>query len=127
MFKGLIIFFILLINIVYAQWRYYANDYTYYNRLNYTNIVLVRNNISYKRNNKHLNLYLTDFLKLTASTRFNNNLINEILIGNIYDIASYDIRFKIYISNRVSLTNRFFIAGFNNRRYVNTISLSLKF
>jgi len=91
MFKLLIIFVILLINMVYAQWRYQANDYTYYNKLNYTNIVLVRNNISYKRNNKHLNLYLTDFLKLTASTRFNNNLINEILIGNIYDIASYDI------------------------------------
>ena len=127
MFKRLVIFLILVSSIVYAQWRYQGVNYTYFNKVNYSNINLNKSKQLYQKYNKHLTVYLSDVFKLTASTRFNNNLINEILIGNVYDIASYDIRFKIYLSNRVSLTNRFFIAGFNNRRYVNTISLSLKF
>lgn len=126
MFNKICIIVFILINLVFGQWRYQSKDYHFNNQLNYKQINL-RYNVIGNRSNRSLIWKPSDFLKLTASTRINNNVINDILIGNIYDIASYDIRFKVYFSNRISLTNRFFISGFNNRRYINTISIIYKF
>jgi hypothetical protein len=126
MFNKICIIVFILINLVFGQWKHQGKDYYFYHGLNHKKI-----NLKYKvignRGNRSLMWKPSEFLRLTASTRINNNVINDILIGNIYDIASYDIRFKVYFSNRLSLTNRFFISGFNNRRYINTISIIYKF
>lgn len=67
------------------------------------------------------------FLKLTASTRLNNSITNDILNGDFYNVASYDIRLKVTVSKRVSLSNRFFTSGLQDIRFFNVLSIKIKF
>jgi hypothetical protein len=123
----IILVVVLITNFLYGQLVFNSNNYLYNKKLSEIKINVGNGNISSKRNSKHISLYLIDFIKLTASTRINNNVLDNIVMGNFVNVATYDIRIKIYLSKRVSLTNRFFVIGFNPIRYFNTTALNIKF
>jgi len=123
----IILVIVLITNFLYCQLVFNSNNYLYNKKLSEIKINIGNKNISTKRNTKHITLYLVDFIKLTASTRINNNVLDNIVMGNFVNVATYDIRIKIYLSKRVSLTNRFFVIGFNPIRYFNTTALNIKF
>ena len=123
----IILVIVLITNFLYGHFVFNSNNYLYNKKFSEIKINVGNGNISSKRNSKHISLYLIDFIKLTASTRINNNVLDNIVMGNFVNVATYDIRIKIYLSKRVSLTNRFFVIGFNPIRYFNTTALNIKF
>jgi|TARA_R110000782_G_scaffold21110_1_gene56886 hypothetical protein len=65
--------------------------------------------------------YKTQHFKLTIKTGLNNDLVSQISSGdNIINLGVYDVRLKVYLSNRVSIvtrvigneSSRFYSSGF---------------
>ena len=102
--------------------------------------------------NTHIHVYRPiDRLKITLKTQHNSQILNKInidsleqglstnldmamdcLVGSLepedfISILAYDIRFKYYMNQRVSLTSRIFLTGVESQWYQYSLGLRIKF
>ena len=90
-----------------------------------------------KKSNDVIGFRPSKWVKFTLSTGTNQNYYNKLLasaekegdgLGMLYlGFFRYDMRMKVYVSDRVSIINRVLVIGLNTKQYFYTSGLLIKF